>query len=325
MPQALVGVQAQDMAAAELAFRARTAGCTVQDVRAAVTGGAFVVTWTLRGTRHLHAAEDVRWLVGLLGPVFGRPGARDRQLGIAGEAGERAVAALGRALEAGPLSRDEVREVLARLPLVAPLGVDVTGQAPIHIVQRAARAGVLCILPAPGRPAAEDLYVLLDDWVPPAPAVAPEAAAARLAARFRTGYWPATAADFRAWSGLPAALARAGWAAAGGDTGPAAPAREPVPVRLAGAFDPLLLGYADRSALLAPGGAPRINAGGGMVRPVVYADGLAVATWGWSSPKRRSIAIAPFGEPPTAEELAAEIEDVERFLAATDPGQRMGK
>lgn len=57
------------MAAAELAIRARTQGCLARDVRAAVAAGELVVTWTLRGTRHLHAAEDVRWLVALFGPI----------------------------------------------------------------------------------------------------------------------------------------------------------------------------------------------------------------------------------------------------------------
>lgn len=295
------------MAAAELAFRARTQGCSVGEVRAAVAGGTFVVTWTLRGTRHLHLAEDVRWLLGLLGPVFGRVGARARQLGIDGEAGQRAVAALRGALTGGPLSRDEVRAALG------PLGVDVAGQAPIHVIQRAALEGVLCILPTAGRPAAEDRYVLLDDWVPAQPGLPPDEAAARLAARYRAGFWPATGDDFRAWSGLPAALARHAWAASGGDGGPVIPEGDSVPLRLAGAFDPLLLGYADRSVLLDPGFVPQVNAGGGMVRPVVYADGAVAGTWR-SASRGRAAGVTPFRGALPPDQVAAELADVERFL-----------
>jgi len=323
VPRALVGVQAQDMAAAELAIRARTQRCSAHQVRAAVAAGDLVVTWTLRGTRHLHAAEDVRWLLALFGPVAGRPRAREHQLGIAGAAGEAGVAALRRALSTGPLTREGVREVLA------PLGIDVTGQAPIHVVQRAASEGVLCILPAPGRGGpraprtAEDRYVLLDDWVPRERVPQPGEAAARLAARYRAAFWPAGAPDFRAWSGLPARLAGEGWAAAGGDAGPPVtdPA-EPVPLRLAGAFDPLLLGYADRSAQLPPAHAVRVNAGGGMVRPVVYDDGEVVGTWGWG--RSRLVEVAAFGAAPPEAALGDEIADIERFLGAPRPGSGRG-
>ena len=324
VPRGLVGVQAQDMAAAELAIRARTRGCLAHDVRAAVAAGELVVTWTLRGTRHLHSAEDVRWLLALFGPILRRPGARERQLGVAGAAGERGVAALLRALAAGPLTRDGVREVLA--PQLAPLGIDVTGQAPIHIVRRAALEGVLCILPTPTQPprpgappsaprSADDRYVLLDDWVPRAPVPPPGEAAARLAARYRAAFWPACERDFRVWSGLPARLAAAGWAATGGEAGPTVPdSVEPVPLRLAGPFDPLLLGYADRSAHLDPAHAPLVNAGGGMVRAVVYEDGAVVGTWGWSRGGHRRLDVRPFGARPSEGALRAEIADLERFL-----------
>jgi hypothetical protein len=67
----LAGVQAQDEAAAGLAMRARGRGVVAEDVRAAlIDARSLVLTWSLRGTRHIHRADDVRWLLDLLGLVF---------------------------------------------------------------------------------------------------------------------------------------------------------------------------------------------------------------------------------------------------------------
>ena len=53
-------------------------------------------------------------------------------------------------------------------------------------------------------------------------------------------------------------------------------------VRLLGFFDTYLLGYRGRGLAVAPEHMSRVNAGGGMIRPVVTIDGLAVATWSWT-------------------------------------------
>src|SRR2546426_2576184 len=122
----LVGVQAQDLAAAALCIRARAPHVRVADVQAALGAAPSVVlTWSLRGTRHFHHAADLRWLVALLGPVFGRPGRRAQQLGIAGETGDRAVAEVREALSAGgPLTRPEIKE------RPGPAGVERSGPGP---------------------------------------------------------------------------------------------------------------------------------------------------------------------------------------------------
>lgn len=320
----VVGVQAQDQRAAALAVRARSSGLVAADVdEAAGETGSVVLTWTLRGTRHLHHRDDVRWIVGLLGPGLARPGRRAEQLGIAGPVGDRAVRVLRAALESeGPLTRQDVKERLA------PVGVDPTGQAPIHVVRRAAVEGILCVLP--GRAGAER-YVLLDDWVPAGPAVPPvppEQAAAELARRYLGAYGPATVDDFATWSGLGRPAARRAWAAIASETTEVSTsagtaevpvahadeirtaARRPVGLRLLGAFDSLLLGYADRTVVVPPEHAKRVNAGGGMVRPTVLADGQVVGTW------TGLVDVDPF-RPFTAAESAAldeETADVRRFL-----------
>jgi hypothetical protein len=285
----VVGIQAQDLTAAALSIRARHRGVTAADVGAA----PLVLTWTLRGTRHLHHRDDVGWLVGLLGPAVNRPeGARARQLGIAGFVGDGAVSVLTEALAAeGPLSRREVRHLLA------PHGVDPTGQAPIHVIRRAALEGVLAIVPGK-----EERYVPLDR---PLPVVDPAVAAAELCRRYLSAFGPATAADFAAWSGLGATAAREAWTAVGDSQRAAVSGGGPVGVRLLPAFDTFVLGYADRSLHLAPEHARSVNAGGGMVRPTVLIDGIVTGTW---SHRRNEVVVSPFRELTPAEAAAVERE-----------------
>jgi hypothetical protein len=287
---AVAGIQAQDITAAAMSIRARGPDVALADVRRAVWDDRSVVlTWSMRGTRHLHPAGDARWLLAVFGPVFGRPGRRAEQLGIAGAAGDRAVAALRDALAAeGTLTRSDVKDRLATV------GVDVSGQAPAHVLQRAALEGILCVLPDPHGP---ERYVLLDDWVPPSEVPSREEALGMLASRFLGGFGPATLQDFRAWSGLPAAQAELGWAVVAERAGqapdlPAPPGR--CPVRLTGGFDALLLGYADRSVHLPAEQARSVNAGGGLVKPVVLDDGVVVATWRYVRGATDTIEVAPF-------------------------------
>jgi hypothetical protein len=287
---AVAGIQSQDITAATMSVRARSPGLALAGLRRAVwEDRSLVLTWSMRGTRHLHPATDLRWLLAVFGPVFGRPGRRAEQLGIAGAAGDRAVAALRDALTAeGMLTRPEVKERLAAV------GIDVAGQAPAHVLRRAAFEGVLCVLPDPHGP---ERYVLLDDWVPRAELPSREEALGMLASRFLRAFGPATLQDFRAWSGLPAAQARLGWAAVADGAAPAPEDRAPTaccPVRLTGGFDALLLGYADRSLHLAPEHARRVNTGGGLVKPVVLDDGVVVATWRYLRGASDTIEVAPF-------------------------------
>jgi hypothetical protein len=328
--RAVVGVQAQDRAAAALAVRARWGGSRASDLSESWRStGPLVLTWSLRGTRHLHHRSDVRWLLSIFGPMYaaGAP-ARNRQLGIAGEAGDRAVRAVRDALRRrGPLTRPQVKEVLARR------GLDVSGQAPIHVLARAALEGVLCIVPDADD---EETYVLLDDRVPPSLPADREDALAELARRYLRGYGPATPRDLAAWSGLGRREADAAWRAISGElaevmtpAGPmwilrgssrtaAAAIRSPVPVRLLPAFDTLLLGYADRALLVPARYARRVNAGGGMIRPTVLTDGGVVGTWTLRRERDGTprVEVDPFGRlaPGVREGLDREVRAVARFV-----------
>ena len=105
----LCGVQAQDTVAEGLSVRARTVGLTARDVDEARTVDRSVVrTWAMRGTLHLVASEDVRWMLSLLGLVMiGKSRARLRELGLAGDVRPRAVAALRDVLESRVVAQFE--------------------------------------------------------------------------------------------------------------------------------------------------------------------------------------------------------------------------
>ena len=83
----LCGIQAQDTRAATLAVRVRSAGLVATDVESArIQERSVVRTWGPRGTLHLLAAEDLGWLLPLLGPVFVAGDRRRRaELGLDGD------------------------------------------------------------------------------------------------------------------------------------------------------------------------------------------------------------------------------------------------
>lgn len=318
-------VQAQDATAADLAVRVRARDLTPAQVTAAYEQERSVVRgWYLRGTLHTVTAEDARWVHPLLAPrVLAATARRYRELGLDEGLRERADALLRRVLAAhGPLTRAELTGHLAGL------GVPAEGQAPFHLVRHAALTGVLCHGPRRG---GEATYVLLDDWLRPGrPRWEGEAAVAELARRYLAGCGPAAPEDFATWSGVPLGWARKAWsalAAAGAITtegglsaltgsaaGPPSPAGD---VRMLPAYDTYLLAYRTRETAVPAPYAREVWPGGGVIRPTVLADGLAVGTWSRTR-GAHPVRVAPFGP------LAPEAEDavrregaaVSRFLAA---------
>jgi hypothetical protein len=322
------GLQAQDTAATRLAVRARSATLTAAAVREACGEQRSVVrTWLMRGTLHLVAATDVRWMLSLFGARNIASGARRRaQLGLDDDTCARALVTIPEVLGAeSPLSRADLIDRLVR----RGVPVDPRGQAPAHLVGYAAARGVLCRGPDLDRD--EPGYVLLDDWVPATPELDAEAALAELTRRYLGAFGPAGAADLATWSGLPAGTARRGFALIANElaesgpdeyllagAGASAPTGGPA-VRLLGAFDTYLLGYRDREPALPARFAKRLQAGGGIIHPAVLVDGRVVGTWrlrrgGDARPARA--AIEPF-EPldrAVTEALEAEVADIARFL-----------
>jgi hypothetical protein len=322
--KAVCGIQAQALAAAELAVGVRSSGLTLADVeQARLQERSIIWSWGMRGTLHLLAISDLAWLMPLVGPVFlAGDRARSRQLGLDEETATRGVRLLVELLAGqGPLTRQEIAVHLAAQE------IPMEGQASIHLIARAAAQGLLCHGPErEGEPS----YVLLQDWCKDikfdaSTGILPrEAALDELARRYLAAYGPAGAADLASWSGLSqrhlrSALGRiaselievemagrSGWLpkshldwldelSSSGQT--------PTPlVRLLPRFDAYLLGYAGREMIVEPEYARRINSGGGMIAATLLVDGRIQGTW--SAKKRREaleVTVAPFGA------LAAEV------------------
>jgi hypothetical protein len=302
--RAVFAVQAQDRAAALLAVRARTDGALTAETVSGVLdprasrGGRLVRTWAMRGTLHLLAADDLPTTQAIYGPLhLARGQRRLTQLGLSPADAERStdeVAAILR--DRGPLDR---HELAARL---RDRGVPVAakGQAPIHVVARAAHAGVLIEV-------GDGVYGPLD--LGPLPDR--DDALRELARRYTAGHVPATVEDFARWSGLPTADVRTAWV----DEPPVEGAVEAGGVSLLPAFDEWLLGWTSRDFVLAPEHARRVAPGGGIIRPIAIADGRAFATWRLDRHRRR-IELDPFGRVTKAMRAGvdAEVEAIGAFL-----------
>jgi hypothetical protein len=209
-----------------------------------------------------------------------------------------------------------------------------------HLLGLAASNGLICLGPDHKN---KPTYVLLDEWLPPfTPLPRPEALS-RLSRRYLDAYAPAAPADLASWSGLRLPDARAAWNSIAGELIEVTcegrslwlprhrlawlddlsrgikpdelPAEEPA-VRLLPAFDTCFLGYASRNWIVPPPFERRLNAGGGILHPVVLVDGLAVASWRLNRGRRLELVVEPFEPlPPTVlPGLESESADLGRFL-----------
>jgi len=315
----LLAVQAQDLRAAQLAIRSRTAGLRVADVDRALTDDrSLLVTWLNRGTLHLVRAEDYPWLHALTAP--GLVTANARRLadeGVSAAAAERGAAVIERALaEEGPLTREALR---TRLDAA---GVPTARQALNHVLLFTSLRGTIVRGPMAG---AQQAFVLVRDWLgeDPSKPVDRDAALAELARRFLAGHGPATDRDLAKWAGVGLRDARAGLAAIAAqlDRRPdgtvdlaGRPPPEPLPgPRLLGGFEPLLMGWVDRAPVL--GGHTSLITVNGIFRPLVLVRGRVVGTWGLDG-DALAVELPQDGvRVRDRAALAAEEADVLRFLA----------
>jgi len=325
--RSICGVNAQSRPAMLLSLRARLPGFVPEDL--ASVGSQLVRTWAMRGTIHLLSRDDPGWLLPLIGPpVIGKLRSRRRELGLDEDKLSRGVRELIAVLEgSGPLTRAELVERLN------DRGIDIErkSQAPYHLI---AFAGLKDqILMGPDRPDGEPTYVLSD--LPAAKPEPREEALAALADRYLRGYGPASPADLAAWSGLPTADAKKGWAllreygrltdvevdgrVLGTAVTPPEQAFSETIVNLLPAFDALVLGYADRE-LLVPGKHHKDVYHGGQTVPVVLVNGAAAGVWRYEGRgKLVRIEVRPFEAfgRKIKELIEAEAEDVGRLFGKT--------
>jgi hypothetical protein len=312
----LLAIQGQDGRGVRLAVRARSEGLAASDVDAALNERRLLITWVNRGTLHLIRAEDYPLLQALTTPsLWTSCRTRLRQTGVGEAAAERGVETVARALaEDGPLTRGQLRERLDSAD------VRTARQALVHVLFYASLHGVCVRGPMVGK---EQAFVLVADWLGEPEEVDREAGLAELARRYLVGHGPATDADLARWAGLPLRDARAGLDAIsrrivdlGGGLVDLRKRDEPAPLpppRLLGAFDPVLLGWASREAVV--GDHHQLVTTNGIFRPFALVEGRAVSTW--RLPKGRvEIEHLERVTKKAARELEADAAAVERYLTS---------
>lgn len=317
----LLAVQGQDQRGARLAIRARTAGLSATEVDRALTEErSLLITWLNRGTLHLICSEDYHWLHALTTPPLATGNARRlAEEGVTPAAAERGVGVIERSLaDEGPLTRAQLRE------RVAAADVPTERQALVHLLVLASLRGIAVRGPMV---AGEHAYALVRDWLGERAPVDRSRALAELARRYLAGHGPADERDLAKWSGLPLRDVRVGLGAVASELRPRADgllqlARRPHAAelpgpRLLGAFDPVLLGWSSREAIL--GSAKTIVTVNGLFRPFALVRARAVATWKLSAGE---VVLEPFA--PLARDdataLRADARDVVRYLGARRPG-----
>jgi hypothetical protein len=202
MVERLVGLQAQEPPDPYVALWSRIEDFDPATLSSLLEERQVVRTQLLRATIHLVTAPDALVMRSVLAPVLERHmsagslyGGRLRKAGVE----PAAVAAAGRELlEAEPRTRAELRTLLGpRWPQADPTAL---AQAVTYLVPNVQ-------VPPRGlwRRAGQARFASLESWLgrPLDPDPAPD----ELVRRYLAAFGPATAADVRAWSGLPAVAA----------------------------------------------------------------------------------------------------------------------
>lgn len=299
-------LQGQDAHQSPWAIGVRTLAATQADVEQGYARGEIVRGWPVRGTMHVVAAEDIGWMTALAAERrIAGDARRMRQLELThaeiDAAGELLEAAL---VERSPLTRPEI------MTLWQEAGIVTEGQRGYHMLWHLAQRGLICIGPMIEK---QQSFALLRDWVPNPRDLSGDQALGELVLRYFASRGPATLHDFVTWSGLTLAEAKVGltvssdkverWEHAGaeywlGEHGHAASDESAAALHLLPGFDEYLLGYRERSAVLAPQQADKVVPGGnGIFLPFVVANGEVVATWKRTLRRKDvTINVAPFAD-----------------------------
>jgi len=168
-------------------------------------------------------------------------------------------------------------------------GINTKDSRGLHILGYLAQTGLLCFGPRDGK---QQTVTLVDEWLPEASRPERVEALGMLARRYFSSHGPATVHDLAWWSGLTLTDVRAGLDQVKSELESremngrtfwfmpqaSSPARN-AKAFLLPAWDEYTVAYRDRSDILDAKYATRVNAGGGVLKPVVVIDGEVVGTW----------------------------------------------
>lgn len=331
------GIHAQVASAAELSLAARVDGIRRDDLhRALWEERALVKTWSIRGTLHLHAADELQLWTAAQRAV---PSEWWTSAEIGPEEAQAAVDAVVEALDGHTLLRRELADEVGRRVGEWARGALASGWG--FLVSHAALEGRVVHGPPTGT---KVTFVRADQWLPPAPAPEPEDALLEVCRRFLRTSGPGTPRTFSDWFSprLPPATGRAlfdalepelrevdiegraAWAL-GEPAWRGRPAGQGL--RLLPEYDCYVMGFRERDVLLperaravvAAHGKGRLEGPGAV--PWLLVDGRVAGTWRRERRGRRiTIRVEPFARLSAARrrELEDEVARIGAFLGA-DP------
>lgn len=314
------GIQAQDDAHARWAIGLRLQQPQHAAVEKAIDDKQLIRTWAMRGTLHLFAAADVRWVTALTAPRVQRLLAgRLVRLELDAKTMAKAHRTIIRALGGGKLlNRTELTTVLARA------GIEASGIRLSHILLHMTTELLLCYGPRRG---SELTYMLLDEHVAPSATKTRDAALAELAQRFVNSRGPVTLADFCWWAGVNMTEGRAALAATkshseknGAELSwfpekmPAAK-KDAANTFLLPGFDEYLIAYSDRSFCLDPAFTREVITVNGLFNPIIVIDGKVAGTWKRGTGKKGVTLETKFFAPPGKKQRDAVEQAAAQFHA----------
>jgi hypothetical protein len=304
-------MQAQDPAAARWSVAQRLVHATDKDVLRAIDEKKIVRTWLLRNTLHFVAAHDIHWMIRLIGPVvLQRNASGYRKKNLDDNIFGNIAPVIVKALKGGKqLTRKELFSTLEQH------NISTADQRGSYILFMAALKGIICLGSLKGR---QETYTLLDEWITPGETFNRNKSLAELALRYFQSHGPATLQDFTGWSGLAAADAKAGLAAAKERLHPEQCAGQEYFMKkeqisnsterafLISGYDEYFVGYKDRSIVLDEAYKKEVTPGNGF-SPVLILDGRVAGTWKRTIGKNGiDFEISPFKPLSTAHKKAIE-------------------
>ena len=327
------GIHAQVMGSAELQLAARVDGITQSDVRDALwERRALAKSWTLRGTLHLHPADELRLWTAARRAVLGEDDLEADSPDHPPYHLETVVAAIGEALTRRRLLREELADAVVQRVGSAPRERLASGWG--FFLGDAAVVDLLCFGPPQGQ---KVTFVRPDDWLGPQPSFEPVEALRQVARRYLASYGPATHREFRQWftsrsfrvgdaKAMFAQLdlvsvdveGRHAWLVAEEEPVAASPS-----VRLLPEYDVYVMGFREREQLVPPPVREQVAAHGkGRYEgpagtPFLVVDGVCAGIWSRKkTAKRIDLAVEPARKLTRSERagLEAEAERIGTFL-----------
>ncbi|WPP52877.1 winged helix DNA-binding domain-containing protein [Catalinimonas niigatensis] len=285
----MVAMQAQDYLASLWAIGLRTSqadSITEPMIEQAIAERKIVRTWPMRGTLHWVATEDVRWLLRLLTPRVIRSSAtRYRELAL-----DEGIFLTCRKLFEQALQGGKQLTRSALYYLLEDAGILSHAQRGYHILSYLAQKEVICFGAREGK---QPTFALLDEYLPQGKDIEGEEALAELAQRYIQSRGPVSEYDFATWAGLTLTDARKGFESVKNQFDQAtvdgqsyyfsevdtATVMSSDACFLLPAFDEMLCGYKDRSAILKSEHTKSMILKNGILNPSIIIAGKVMGSW----------------------------------------------